>query len=369
MYRSPPRATPDEQPDRAAGALPATMRAVVLRTFGPPDVLRVEMVPLPRPARGEVLLQVHAVSVNRTLDLHVRRDGNDRGVQPPLILGVDPSGVVVALGEGVTERRVGDRVAVVSLRCGTCRYCLAGEEEDCEDSTHLGVQRPGGYAEYVAVPESATAAVPAGLSFADATVILRHFPTAFALARRAALGAGEWALVMGAAGSLGACCVQVARLSGARVIAAAGADERVRAARSYGADYGVNYRTEDLAAAVLRITEGHGADVVFENIADPTIWPGAFGSLAFRGRLVTAGSHGGGKVELDVTTLYRRRYRIIGGPGNNRADVQRTLDAAASGQIHAVIDRVLPLSQAAAAHRLLEETDVLGKIVLDPTRV
>jgi NADPH:quinone reductase-like Zn-dependent oxidoreductase len=268
----------------------------------------------------------------------------------------------------VRERHVGDRVAVVNLRCGTCRYCLASEEEDCQSGgLHLGIRRWGGYAEYVSVAEAATVAVPQGLSFPEATVILRHCPTAFALARRADLRAGEWALVMGAAGSLGACCIQVAKLAGARVVAAAGADERVHAALTYGADFGVNYRHQDLAREVMRITDRHGADVVFENIADPTIWPGAFNSLAYRGRLVTAGAHGGGKVELDVTRLYRQRLRIIGGPGNSQADVRRTLAGAAEGRLHAVVDRILPLEQAAEAHRLVEANQVLGKIVLDPT--
>jgi NADPH:quinone reductase len=118
---------------------------------------------------------------------------------------------------------------------------------------------------------------------------------------------------------------------------------------------------------VKRITSCDGVDVVFKNIADPTLWPGAFNSLAYRGRLVTAGAHGGGRVELDVRQLYLRRYRILGGPGNSRADVQRTLEAAASTALIAPIDRILPLDQAAEAHRLVEESQVLGKVVLDPT--
>ena len=346
-----------------------TMRAVVLRAFGPPDVLRVEEVPVPRPAHGEVLIAVHAVSVNRTLDVLVRRDGNNRNVKLPAVLGVDPSGIVAAVGTGVQERRVGDRVAVVNLRCQTCEYCLAGEEEDCEASLHLGIARWGGYAQYVSVAEAATVRIPDSLPFPQATVTLRHFPTAFALARRANLRAGEWALVMGAAGALGGCCVQVAKLSGARVIAAAGADERVQAAMRFGADAGVNYRAQDLALEVMRITEGHGADVVFENIADPTLWPGAFNSLAYRGRLVTAGAHGGGKVEIDVGRLYRQRLRIIGGPGNSSGDVQRTLTAVAAGQLQVAIDRIMPLEEAAEAHRLVEQNHIVGKIVLAPVAV
>src|SRR5438067_13291651 len=125
-------------PGSTMTSVAGTMRAVVMRTFGPPEVLQVERVPIPQPGEGEVLLQVHAVSVNRTLDVLVRRDGNNRNVKLPTVLGVDPSGVVVAVGPGVSQRRVGDRIAVANLRCGTCAYCLPGEEEDCRSDSQLG---------------------------------------------------------------------------------------------------------------------------------------------------------------------------------------------------------------------------------------
>jgi NADPH:quinone reductase len=346
--------------------VPTTMRAVLMRRFGPPEVLQVEEVPTPSVGDDDVLVQVHAVSVNRTLDLMVRRDGNHRNIKLPAVLGVDPSGVIVAVGKNVTDRKIGDRVATVNLRCGTCGFCLAGEEEDCRTDLHVGISRWGGYAEYVSMHHAATVPLPEGVPFPEATAMLRHFPTAFALARRASLRAGEWALVMGAAGALGACCVQVASLGGARVIVAAGSDERVQAAMAYGAEAGVNYRSQDLAAEVMRITDGHGADVVFENIADPTLWPGAFNSLAYRGRLVTAGAHGGGRVELDVRRLYMQRLRLIGGPGNSHSDIQRTLEGISAGRLRTSINRVLPLDAAAEAHRLLESDRVLGKVILKP---
>jgi NADPH:quinone reductase len=346
--------------------VPTSMRAVLMRRFGPPEVLQVEQVPVPTLGDDEVLVKTQAVSVNRTLDVMVRRDGNGRNVTLPTVLGVDPSGVIVAVGRGVKHRRVGDHVATVNLRCGKCDYCLAGDEEDCRIDLHVGISRWGGYAEYVSMHEDATVVVPDNVPFPEVTVMLRHFPTAFALARRGSLRAGDWALVMGAAGGLGAACVQVASLAGARVIAAAGGDERVRAAMANGAEAGVNYRSQDLAAEVMRITDGHGADVVFENIADPTLWPGAFASLAYRGRLVTAGAHGGGIVELNVRHLYLRRLKIIGGPGNSRGDVERTVEAMRAGKLRTTINQVLPLEAAAEAHRLVEAGQVLGKVVLTP---
>jgi NADPH:quinone reductase-like Zn-dependent oxidoreductase len=347
------------------------MKAVVLRSFGGPEVLALEEQSSPTPGTDEVLVRVHSVSVNRTLDLKVRAGKYNADVRLPHVLGVDPAGVVVAVGRNVTDRKVGDRVAVLSLiSCGLCVYCRSGEESLCMKSRHIGVHRWGGYAEYTAVPAKNTFVTPESLSFAEATVISRHFPMAFnLLENRAELKSGEWVLIMGATGALGNCGIQVAKLLGANVIAGAGSDERVAIALSYGADFGINYRRQDLALEVMRLTDGHGADVVYENIGDPDLWPGAFNSLAWAGRLVTAGSHGGGRVTLDITRLYLRRQRIIGVAGTNHRDVARSLAAAARGQIRAIIKEVMPLAKAAAAHRLLEEETVIGKIILDPTMI
>jgi NADPH:quinone reductase-like Zn-dependent oxidoreductase len=116
------------------------------------------------------------------------------------------------------------------------------------------------------------------------------------------------------------------------------------------------------------LTDRQGAAVVCENIADPTLWPGAFNSLAMGGRLVTAGAHGGGTVDLDVKRLYMKRLRIIGAAGTYHADVAEALAAAAAGKIRAIIDRIMPLSEATEAHRIVEKNQTLGKIILDPTK-
>jgi NADPH2:quinone reductase len=344
------------------------MRAVVVREFGGPDVLQVEEVPDPVATAGEVVVEVHAVTVNRSLDLKVRADGTVRGTTLPHVLGVDPAGVVTAVGDGVDGVAVGDRVAVIPhIRCGRCSFCTGGREEQCPNSRHVGVHRWGGYAELVAVPATNVVGVPAGVDLVDAAVILRHAPTAFNLLRTLAdVRPAESVLVMGATGGLGAAGVQVAKLLGATVIAGAGADARVVVALRNGADHGVNYRARYLTEEVLRLTDGRGVDVVFENISDPETWPKAFASLAHGGRLVTAGAHGGGTVELDVRRLYGRRLRVIGGAGAARRDVSSALEAAAVGRLHAVVDRVLPLDEAAEAHRLAEKGGLLGKIVLTP---
>lgn len=347
----------------------STMKAITMREFGDADVLRMEQLPTPSPAAGEVLIEVHSVSVNQTLDIAVRQGGYRTDLRFPVVLGTDPAGIIVAAGEGVPQTRCGERVSVVaSIRCGDCRFCRMGREDSCPRSKHLGLDRWGGYAEYVTVPAENVFPIPDDLSFAEASVVTRHFPTAInLLLNHAKLEEGEWVLIMGAAGALGSCGVQIARHQGARVIAAAGADSRAEAARGYGAEFAVNYREQDLEREVLRITDGHGVDVLFENIADPTLWPGAFNSLAFAGRLVTAGAHGGGTVPLDVKRLYLKRIRITGQPGATRKDVELALSLAGQGSIRAIIDRTMPLGEVKEAHGLLEQGGIIGKIILDPT--
>ena len=174
--------------------------------------------------------------------------------------------------------------------------------------------------------------------------------------------------VLVAAGGLGSCLVQVALTLGAHVIAGAGADERLAAARSLGAHFSINYRRDGLKQEVMRLTRGRGVDVVFENIGDPTLWPGAFNSLARGGRLVTAGAHGGGFVTLDVKRLYQRRLRVVSGLGaERREDLERALELGVSGEFRALIDQVMPLREAATAHSLMAQNASVGKIVLDLT--
>jgi NADPH2:quinone reductase len=345
------------------------LNAIVLNEFGGPEVLRYAQVGTPMAAPGVIVVKVHSVSVNRTLDCVVRAGKYPVKIQMPHVLGADPAGAVVEVGGGVTKLKVGDRVAVISaVPCQTCAQCLIGNEDNCLESKRVGVDLWGGYAEYIAVPWRYAVQLPSELSFAEATVITRHFPMAFhLLVSKADLKPGEWVLVMGATGALGSSCVQIAKMLGAVVIAGAGTDERVEIAKSYGADFGINYRKHDLAKEVLRLTGDTGVNVVCENISDPTIWPAAFASLALNGRLVTAGAHGGGTVTLDVKRLYMRRLRVIGAAGTNLADVERALAAASKGKIRALIHRAMPLRDAAEAHRIVEQNQIAGKIILEPT--
>jgi NADPH:quinone reductase-like Zn-dependent oxidoreductase len=347
------------------------MKAVIIERFGGPEVMEYRDVPEPTLAPDDVLIEVHAVTVNRTLDIHVRESGDGRNPVLPLVLGVDPTGIIVKAGTNVPASRIGERVATTSpLRCGTCNACAAGRPADCITPVHLGIHRWGGYAEYVKVPAVNTIVIPENLDFAEAAVIFRHFPTAFHLLDcKANVLSGETVLVMGAAGGLGNAGIQVAKYRGANVIAAAGTDAGVALALEHGADHGINYRKENLEARVAELTVKRGVDVVFENIGARDLWTPAFNSLGGGGRLVTAGAHAGGTVTLDVKRLYRYKLHVIGGAGSDPKDVEATRSAAASGLFKAAIDRVLPLSDVIEAHRLVNEREVTGKVVLVPERI
>jgi len=346
------------------------LNAIVLKEFGGPEALRLEDVPTPKPAVGEIRIKVHSVSVNRTLDCIVRAGKYPVKIQLPHVLGADPAGEVIEVGGGVTKFNLGDRVAVISaIPCHKCGPCLKGEEARCLESKRIGVDHWGGYAEFIAVPARYAVKLPSEISFAEGTVITRHFPMAFnLLVNKADVKPGERVLVMGATGALGSSCVQVAKMLGANVIAGAGTDERVELAKSYGADLGINYRRCDLTEEVMRLTDSEGVNVVCENISDPTLWPAAFASLAINGRLVTAGAHGGGTVTLDAKRLYMRRLRIIGAAGTSLSDVEKALDAARQGKIRAIVNRTMPLRDAAEAHRIVEQNQIAGKVILDPTQ-
>ena len=346
------------------------MKAIVIHEFGGPEVLRYEDVPDPVAGAGEVVVEVHAVSVNRVLHVVLRQGGQaHRGIALPLIPGVDPSRVVSAVGDGVTHVAPGDRVTILAYVVPTGSGPGFDAERNVSGQVEmLGIHRNGGDAELVKVAQHNVFPSPEGVSFAEATVISRHAPTAYnLLVNMARLEAGEWVLIMGASGNLGTLGIQIAKSRGATVIAAAGSAERVQVGLDLGADHGIDYRAQDLTEEVMRITDGSGVNVVYDNIADPENCPKAIAALAQRGRLVTAGAHAGPVVPVNFYTLYHNQLTIMGNPENRTEDLEPCLQEAAAGRLRVRIDRIMPLSQAQEAHRLIENEPGIGKIILDPT--
>ncbi|HEY8691928.1 MAG TPA: zinc-binding dehydrogenase [Chloroflexota bacterium] len=343
------------------------MQAAVFHEHGGPEVLRIEDVPRPAPGPGEVLVRVRAIAVNRTLDCEVRsRPGAYGPIPMPHILGSGPAGEVAELGEGVQGFQPGDRVVTSNgFRCGTCSSCTSGENNPCLNMRIQGVHTQGGYAEFALAPFRNLLRLPDNLSFEEATALMVMAPTAWhLLIDRAQLRAGETVLILAAGGALGTMGVQVAKLAGARVIAAAGADSKLTKARQLGADEEVNYRTSKMSDEVRRLTDGQGVDVVFENLAVPDLWAESLASAGVGGRIVTAGALGGGSVEMNMRSFYLKQLSLLGSTGAPPRQVQLVYRLAGEGKLHAVIDRCLPLAEASAAQVLVESRDIFGRVVL-----
>ncbi|MFE2751145.1 NAD(P)H-quinone oxidoreductase [Actinosynnema sp. NPDC059335] len=320
------------------------MRAITTRGPGGPDVLAWTEVRDPEPGPGEVLLDVAATAVNRA-DL-LQRQGH---YPPPKgtsdVLGLECSGTVAALGEGVTGWRVGDEVCAL----------LAG----------------GGYAERVVVPAAQLLPLPGGVDLVTAASLPEVACTVWSnVVMVAGLSAGETFLVHGGAGGIGTHAIQVAKALGARVAVTAGSAERLRRCAELGADVLVNYREQDFVAEVGQ------ADVVLDNMGAAYLERNV-DVLAPDGRLVVIGLQGGVKGQLDIGKLLSKRASVTGtglrfrpvdgphGKGRIVAEVREHLwPLIASGQVKPVVHEVLPIGRAADAHRALEGGDVFGKVVL-----
>jgi NADPH:quinone reductase-like Zn-dependent oxidoreductase len=342
------------------------VKAIVFYEQGGPEVLRYEDRPLPQIGDTDVLMKVRAVSVNRTLDIDARAWGATWKIPLPHILGADPAGQIVQVGAAVDGFRAGEQVVSgIIIGCGNCELCQGALPNACANRKLYGVHVDGGYAEFARVPAQNLFRIPESLSFEEASAIMVVYPIAWhLLIDRAALRPGEHVLIMAAGGALGVAGIQIAKLAGAHVVAAAGSDWKLQRARELGADSVVNYRTTKLSDVVRQLTNGRGVDVVFENIASNELWQESLGALANRGRLVTCGAHGGGKVQVDINDFYRRHLSIIGAAAAPRNQIETVYRLAGERKFRVPIHRTFPLEEARAAHELVSSRDVFGRVVL-----
>jgi putative PIG3 family NAD(P)H quinone oxidoreductase len=323
------------------------VKAIVVETPGDPEVMHLAEVPDPTPGPGEVLVRARATAVNRADTLQ------RRGLYPPPpgaseIIGMEVAGEVEGLGEGVDGWNPGDRVMAL----------LAG----------------GGYAEQVAVPAGQLMPVPAGLSWTDAAAIPEVFLTAHDnLVTRGRLAAGETVLIHGGGGGVGTAAIQLARRAGARVLVTAGSPEKLEFSRRLGADAGINHREEDFPSRVRELTGGRGVDLILD-VMGASYLARNLDALAPEGRLVIIGLQGGTTTEIDLNQLLRRRLSVIattlrGRTLEQKAEIVRrfvedALPGFEDGTLRPVVDRVLPLAEAPAAHRAMEAGENVGKLVL-----
>ncbi|WP_435283511.1 zinc-binding dehydrogenase [Streptomyces koelreuteriae] len=345
--------------------VPVSMRAMVFRRFGPPDVLEEAVLDTPLPGPGEVLVQVAAVGIGRLLDLTARAGRHPYAhFQLPHVLGADHAGVVAALGEGVDSVKVGDRVAVFPVvTCGSCANCADGREEACAGLSLVGTHRPGAYAQFCAVPSRNVHPVPGGIPPAMAASLALVGPVAANQLAQAGLRPGHWVLVQGAASALGSTTAALARYLGARIIATSRSPEKRRILTAAGAEVVLDATAPDFAERVREATGGHGADIAIDNLGDPAVWDGTLDALARGGTVVTSGAFLGGKVQVDLLRLYSNCHRILGVRTGN-AEAVKALWTQAEHGFRAVVDRAFPIARAADAHRYLEDDNNVGRVAL-----
>jgi putative PIG3 family NAD(P)H quinone oxidoreductase len=326
------------------------MRAVVVAEPGGPEQLHVMERPDPRAGDGEVVIRVAAAGVNRA-DLLQRM-----GFYPPPpgasdVLGLEASGVIVAVGSGVAGLSIGDTV--------------------------MALLEGGGYAELAAVRATQVVRVPDNIDVIDAGGIPEVFITAHdAMFTRGRLVSGETVLIHGGGGGVGTAAIQLARIQGCRVIVTAGSAAKLARCAELGANDGIDYKTEDFVARTRELTDGRGADVVLD-IMGASYLERNLDVVASDGRIVVIGMMGGTRADIDLGVMMRRRVALISTalrarPADQKAAIVAAfaadvVPALAAGTLRPVIDRRLPFDAAAEAHRLMDAGDSVGKIVLVPT--
>jgi NADPH2:quinone reductase len=329
-------------------SLPDTMSSVAATSAGGPEVLHLERGPVPRPAPGEVLLRVQAAGVNRP-DVQQRR-----GVYPPPpgaspIIGLEVAGEVVALGDGVSTISIGDRLCALA--------------------------NGGGYADYCAVPAGQALRFPKGFDAVQAAALPETYFTVWAnLFQIGRLAAGERVLIHGGSSGIGVTAIKLAKAFGATVYTTAGSDAKCAACLSFGADAAINYRTASFEEEVATLTGKRGVDVILDMVGADYAAANVR-SLALRGRLVIIGFMGGRIANgIDLTAIVARRLTVTGSTMRPRAaDDKATIASELLDQVWPHLDagrcapeiyRVFPLAEAAEAHRLMEASNHIGKIML-----
>jgi NADPH:quinone reductase-like Zn-dependent oxidoreductase len=314
------------------------MRAVRIHEDGGPEVLRYEEAPDPEPRDGEVLVELHAASLNH-LDVWVRK--GLPSVPKPRILGADGAGIRVDTGERVVINPGVDH--------GDGRITVLGEHTD------------GTHAELVAVPAESVYALPDEISFEEAAAFPLVFETAYRmLVTKAGLREGELVLVWGIGGGVATAALAIAKALGARVVATSSSDEKLERAAELGADLVVNQATGDVVAAVK---EAGGADVVVETVGEAT-WAASLGVARPGARVVVCGATTGPNPPANLHRIWWKQLTVHGSTMGSREDFEGAFELVKSGRARPVIDVVLPLAETRAAHERLEAGKQMGKIVL-----
>lgn len=337
------------------------MRAAVVRAHGGPEALAFESgFPDPTPGEGDVIVAVKAASLNYH-DVFTRRGMPGIKVPMPAIMGLDVAGEIAEVGPGVIGWRKGDRVLVDPIN--RVEGGLMGE------TVH------GGLAELCRARAHQLVRIPDGVSFTDAAAL----PVAYGTALRMMVTNGhvakdEKVLILGASGGVGVCCLQLAKLAGAEVIACAGTDAKAKRLAELGADRTINYTEKDFVKEVYAMygkptRRGAGTDLGLDVVVNYTggdTWVKSLRVLKVGGRLLTCGATAGFDPKEDIRFIWTFELKVLGSNGWMRPDIEKLLELVQSGKLKVLVDKVFKLEDAGEALRVIEDREVFGKIVVAP---
>jgi NADPH:quinone reductase-like Zn-dependent oxidoreductase len=338
------------------------MRA--LQLFGDRDLRITDMDNPPPPGSGEVQVRVRALALNY-LDVWGFRGMAFAKRKMPQVVGVEASGEVAAIGEGVTRFKAGDPVVMYGAEtCGHCKACREGRDNLCENVAGImGFHIDGFARELLNRPERLVVPVPQGVAFEDAACAPIGFGTVqHMLFDNAKLEPGESILVHAGGSGIGTAAIKMAKAIGCTVYTTVGDDEKAEKAKALGADHVINYRTERFEGEVRKLTKRKGVDVVFEHVGADT-WNGSLLCLKRGGRLVTCGSTSGVSTTMNLMQLFQQQYRIFGSFGCSMRNIRESLQKMAEG-LAPVIDSVYPLADFREGLERLESRKVFGKVVV-----
>lgn len=348
--------------------VPQTMNALSLVEAGNPPTLAMVEREVPKPGPGEVLLRVDACGFCHH-DYLVMAGTLRRGVAPGVILGHEIAGTVVASGEGIAALNEGNRVvSLLTAACGKCERCVAGREHRCVNGAGIGHGRGGGFAEYVALPETALVAVPDSVSPEQAALLACPAGVALTGLDSAEVSAGETVVVTGAGGGLGSHAVQLAAARGAQVIAVTSSPDKGAQLEDLGASVVIEAGDGlDPGEIVLAVTDDAGADAVIDTVGSP-LWPEVLRCLGQYGRLALLGEVAGEPAPVRLAEVIFRDLRLTGVSGVSRRTLERCAEMAATGELQPVVSDVLPLTEqgVAEAVRMVREREPVGRVVLVP---
>ena len=341
------------------------MKAIRIHTHGDTGVLKFEELPHPEPQPGEILVRIRAVALNH-LDLWVRK--GLPGISLPIIPGSEASGIIEALGPGLPEDlpyQIGDPVIILPFRsCRLCEFCLAGEEELCPDYIIPGEHIDGMMVEFVNVPAAYIRKKPENLDFEHAAAYPLVFLTAYhMLISKVQIQPGDWVLVWGASSGVGHAAIQIAKHHGAKVISTAGSLKKEAFAIKFGSDFVVNYVNSDVVNEVNKITNGHGADIVFEHVGQNS-WQDSLKLLARCGKIVTCGATTGPVVQINLRRLFIKHQQILGSTMGNLKEIDEITSLIENGILKPHVDKIFPMEKIIDAHEYLESGKHIGKVVV-----